>query len=373
MQKIVCVLVAAAMSCGALAQGSSPIKYQTVARALADLKAKKDNTVSIRDGWTIIDDKAANAVWSFVPPGHPAYPAVVRRAAVVRDGKAGTATVSLCQSGKKACDNLMAEFERKTTQAPQEVRARTYDAKGKPVSHLDVERLADDEFLLVLTSFTSKTAQAGQQELQSQAQQLCGTKAASFGKYEFNLLESFSDGGKDKGNLLLKQHLRCGDAQAAPAASAASPAAPAFVASAEQIGRVEQASRLYFAARDQGRYAEAYALLSPVEKDITPFGRWQQRAQEFNARAGAPGERSIKKITWYRNPPEGAPGIYAAVDFDGRFANVALHCGYLAWQAQQDGSFLLVREEENVLDKAVADKLKPAEMDKVRATFGCRG
>lgn len=221
MRQLLCFLLAAATSSAILAQGRGPgaIEYKTVPGALASLKAKKGTTVSVRDGYTVIEDKAADAVWSFVPPGHPAYPAVVRRSAVLKDGKAGVALATLCRSGKRACDQLVADFEQRDPQVAGEVRAKAYDARGVPLSEVEVERLGEDVYRLTLTSFTSKTLTAGQQELQARAQQLCGAKSVDFGKYEFKLVESFRDSGKDRGHFLLKQELACGGADMAAPAS----------------------------------------------------------------------------------------------------------------------------------------------------------
>jgi hypothetical protein len=45
----------------------------------------------------------------------------------------------------------------------------------------------------------------------------------------------------------------------------------------------------------------------------------------------------------------------------------------VVWLEQVDGSFLLVREEENYIDKTTEQKLKPDELEKVRVQFGCKG
>ena len=44
----------------------------------------------------------------------------------------------------------------------------------------------------------------------------------------------------------------------------------------------------------------------------------------------------------------------------------------VVWRQQPNRSFLLVREEENVLEKATAAKLSADELARVRAKFGCR-
>ena len=363
MRKILLVLLAAAVSFPALAQKGTAIGYRTVAAAMADLKAKKGTSISIHGGWTIIEDKASDAVWSFVPAGHPAYPAVIRRTVVVRDGKAGIATESLCQNNKTACDKLMDEFEKKY----ERLDAAPARGQGLAVSEIQVQRLGEDAFRLVLTSHASKNAQAGQRELLPKAKELCGARNAHFGKYEFDLLQSFRDGGKDQGHLLLKQSLTCGEAVLPNAAPAEIP----VVASAEQIGRVEQLTRLYFAARDQRRYLQAFQLMLPWQKEGQALDVWQSRVEAFNVKAGTVRERAIKKITWNQDLPQQAPGLYGRVDFVSQFANLEIHCGFVTWHEQKDGSFLLVREQENTLEKTAAANLTPDELAKVRTQFGC--
>jgi hypothetical protein len=89
----------------------SGIGYPTVAAALEAVKAKPGVRVSVRDGWTVMDDRATMTVWSFTPTGHPAHPTAVRRE--VKQAKDGSVSVQqsvLCQAQKPACDKINAEF-----------------------------------------------------------------------------------------------------------------------------------------------------------------------------------------------------------------------------------------------------------------------
>jgi hypothetical protein len=138
-----------------------------------------------------------------------------------------------------------------------------------------------------------------------------------------------------------------------------------------QVQLVERQTYAYFSAKDGRRYQEAYAQLSPTQKQTMPFERWSSSAEDFNSKAGEVHRRSIKKITWYKDPARPEPGVYAAADFSSQFANADVHCGYVVWHEQADGSFLLVREEQNFIDKTTEQRLKPGELEKVRAQFGC--
>ena len=92
---------------------------------------------------------------------------------------------------------------------------------------------------------------------------------------------------------------------------------------------------------------------------------------DFNAKAGEVQARTIRAVTWYKDQPQSGPGLYIAVDYSSRFPNLALHCGYLVWQEQPDGSFLLIREESNIIDNAMMEKLKPEDVEKVRREYRC--
>jgi hypothetical protein len=126
--------------------------------------------------------------------------------------------------------------------------------------------------------------------------------------------------------------------------------APKWQASSEQKERVEARSRKYFSLKQGGQFQDAYAMLTPAQQQQIPLARWSFLAQDFNARAG----QAI------------------SLDFSGVYANTSLYCGYIVLHEQADGSFLIMREEQNVIDKETAGKLKPGEMDGLRAQFKCK-
>jgi hypothetical protein len=172
--------------------------------------------------------------------------------------------------------------------------------------------------------------------------------------------------------LILKQDVNCRDRRdpPPPAVAAIKPERQSRPTAA-QDQLVERRTQAYFSAKDSRRYEEGYALLSPSQKQVTSFEGWKSRTEKFNTQAGEVRSRKIRKITWYKDPAGVAPGLYAAVDFSSEFANIDIHCGYVVWHVQPDGSPLLVREEENYIDKSVQQKLKPEDLEKVRAQFRC--
>jgi hypothetical protein len=96
-----------------------------------------------------------------------------------------------------------------------------------------------------------------------------------------------------------------------------------------------------------------------------------QLLEGFNANAGKPQGRFLRKVTWYKDTPQAGPGLYVAVDYSSKFERLALHCGYVVWHEQPEGSFLQVREEMNVIDNATMAKIKPEQLESVRAQFRC--
>ena len=101
-----------------------PLGYKKVADALAALQKNPDAKVSHPGGWTTYAiQKPEVAVWSFVPQGHEAYPAVVRR--LVRKTDAGTFVEMkvLCEAKQDACRRLAVHFQQMTEQMQQKLQA----------------------------------------------------------------------------------------------------------------------------------------------------------------------------------------------------------------------------------------------------------
>ena len=92
-------------------ESRAQLGYATPAQAMTALRARPDVRFTEQRGWTVAEDRANQAVWSFVPPGHPAYPAVVRRQIVQRNGSLLAVTQVLCGATKPACDTLVREFQ----------------------------------------------------------------------------------------------------------------------------------------------------------------------------------------------------------------------------------------------------------------------
>jgi hypothetical protein len=96
---------------GAALAPADEIGYPTVAATREAITARKDVEGREDDGWLIVADRAAFAFWSFAPPDHAAYPAVVKRTIHDDGGKVSVAMAILCEGQKTGCDELRHQFD----------------------------------------------------------------------------------------------------------------------------------------------------------------------------------------------------------------------------------------------------------------------
>ena len=84
------------------------IGYLSVAAARAALSALPQAKLRVEDGWTIITDDAVGpqTTWTFASPAHPAYPVLIRRDAVMKQGAPTLVTRYLCEGRRAACESL---------------------------------------------------------------------------------------------------------------------------------------------------------------------------------------------------------------------------------------------------------------------------
>jgi|SRR5579862_3224770 hypothetical protein len=135
-----------------------------------------------------------------------------------------------------------------------------------------------------------------------------------------------------------------------------SDSAPGWLPSPDQARASTDAAFAYLAAKDAGRAEAAYALLEEGDRAMQPFAEFSQALTAFNKRAGQVRERRVINVTWTKDPAQAPkPGVYAAIDFVSRFANVDRDCGYLVvYQPPAGGHFRIAREEENLMTNADA-------------------
>ena len=117
----------------------------------------------------------------------------------------------------------------------------------------------------------------------------------------------------------------------------------------------------FLAAKDGGRYAEAYALMAEAGKAGQTLAAFAKANGEFNRKAGAVKDRRIVKVTWTKDPAQtdaaqaSPPGVYAEVDLVSHFARIDRHCGYLVlYQPPGGGAFAVLREESTYISPSAA-------------------
>src|SRR6266446_346416 len=258
MRATLILLVLVTTATAVAAQEGRGVGYPTVQAALEALKARSDVSISVQGGWTIVDDRPNDTLWSFTPSNHPAHPAVVKRTIVSGEGGIGINMTALCQASKPACDKLMAEFQELNERMSRSIRDKSQSAR-LPESQIEVQRLGEDSFRLVLKSFRSRSVDAGQEELLPKAREVCGGKNVGYGKYRFETSEAISPANANNQSLILRQDISCSDVvNPSPPTVSITNRDVQWRPTAAQAQLVERQTYAYFYAKDTGKYKEAY-------------------------------------------------------------------------------------------------------------------
>ncbi len=133
---------------------------------------------------------------------------------------------------------------------------------------------------------------------------------------------------------------------------------------------VEDLTLKYLSQRDERKYADAYAMLTPAQQKNMSVDKWSEIIARFNDEAGAVIKRRLTKVRWFKDPPGAPTGNYAAVEYSSVFANISVHCGYVVWH-DSPGMFRLSREDESFVDVATAKKLSPKELARAAIKLKC--
>ncbi|MBW8302487.1 MAG: DUF4019 domain-containing protein [Brevundimonas sp.] len=185
--------------------------------------------------------------------------------------------------------------------------------------------------------------------LQPRAAALCGAAGYHFGRYTFRADEAIEGpGAGDPSTLTLVQDIACGPRPPAPLPPAPAPVLTEAEAT-ELQPKIQALSDRYFAAVDEGRHADSFAMADDAMTGGATLDEWTAREEQRRAVTGDRESRQIGRLTWYSNPG-GAPfGHYAAVDYVASH-NLQDECGYLVWYRPTGGmDFRLVRQEVTYL------------------------
>ena len=93
--------------------GGTGIGFGSVSAARKALANKPAVQSAEQAGWTIITDEQGNdfTTWTFAPHAHAAYPSVVRRDIVFKNGNPTLVTRVLCEAQRGACDRLYSRLQ----------------------------------------------------------------------------------------------------------------------------------------------------------------------------------------------------------------------------------------------------------------------
>lgn len=243
-------------------------------------------------------------------------------------------------------------------------------AATPPAPSIRNEQIGDGRYRIVLSA-PGLTLEQGQMAAEREAERLCGGPSVTLGHYRWRSEERVAGAAGDRSPiaLTLEQEADCRAAPPPPPV----PVATGWEPTDADMKTVLDLTVRYFAARDAGRYREAWSLLTPSMQEMSPLAEWQARQTAFNRRAGGGLGRRPVAVTWYDNPPNApAAGIFAAVDFVGESEKLRFVCGYLVWLRQPDGSWRLTREEEGTLERALSPDSSPEQLARARAAMGCR-
>ena len=111
---------------------SKGIGFPTPQAALDALRKRTDVDIKVQNKWLVIRDGASKAIWTFAPPDHPAYPAVIKRVIVQTDNHERIETSALCQAKRAACDQLMKEMRLVDEKMRESVQKSTPPALASP-------------------------------------------------------------------------------------------------------------------------------------------------------------------------------------------------------------------------------------------------
>lgn len=224
---------------------------------------------------------------------------------------------------------------------------------------ISIERIDGTSFRMSLPAPETEPVTVLQARLIPAARLACQQSRAILGRYRI-------EGGN------LEQELLCADQIGGPDLARATQD-PEWSPSPADQRALLAATYDYFSAKDAGRYAYAYALLSDRLKSSAPSAEWQAAAREFNDAAGRALGRRVVEISWYANPADAPePGLYVAADYSAEFEKLEFVCGYVMWKLLPDGRFALMREEQNLARKRGAKPMAEIDREPLRARLGCK-
>jgi hypothetical protein len=206
-------------------------------------------------------------------------------------------------------------------------------------------------------------------KLVHEAKTICGEQPFEFGPYSFNSTKRTGNGNgpSGPGQLNFKQEITCRSGTSASSIHASYEWSPVEADNELVAARTQE----YLAQKNRGELALAYSQFSDALKASARFDAWSKTVEDFNTKAGSVEFRNVQKVSWVKDPQGVDPGFYAAVDYAGRFHNIAFECGYIAWYRDRSGRLAIVHEEEGNIDRESQGRMSRDELQKTLLKIGC--
>ena len=238
-------------------------------------------------------------------------------------------------------------------------------APQAPAVTVEVKEIGAAEFRITLMGYEADDRQS-QAAISGIVRQVCDAKSPVWGKYEATRQLGTAKDGKTTSARFV-QLIRCVE----PTDPA--PAAPrrAFTPDAATESTVRAIALDFLADYEGGDGAASWNLLSGPMKQSHPLADWQADVRKRGAAIGATPEHRIAKLTLYVDPPNGPPGIFAALDYAGKSRKQAFLCGYVALVRGSDDQWSVARVESGSIPVEVAQGAAPDHLLQLKQAIRC--
>lgn len=240
------------------------------------------------------------------------------------------------------------------------------------VSH---ERVGDGRYLLRATVPNSNDVAAAQRVLVPTARRLCAGLPHHFGRCRWTAMERVDNSGAraEPQSITIEQELHCGANPPPVVTLQPGVPDPGWRPAPTDDAAVRATTETFFAAREAGRFDDAYRLYDRTMQATSSAAEFAETARRLNAERGRRRALRTVAVTWYDQPPNApVPGVYAAVDFVGDYENAHVMCGYALWLLQPDRTWRMVTLVENIFLRNDAPNPTADELAQTRAMFRCR-
>lgn len=242
-------------------------------------------------------------------------------------------------------------------------------AAESPDPKVEVEQLSPNSYRMTLTAAGMDHPAQGQAYLAPRAEALCGAQPMRLGHYSFDMQTPLDAvPGSQPSTLIFRQDVTCGEAEASAPPTAAAMPTPDLPPREVLAAEVSARTAAYFAKTDRGDFRGAYEMFDSDFAATIAESSWTESGRARDERNGGLEVRRTTNTTWYDSRPDAPkPGLYVAVDYSATWAT-SLECGYVVWYRRADGTFGLVRHEQNFMPRS---GMSAEDMASARAQFGC--